>query len=128
MVSISHAVGVVSRHMEKPGEEHGNGCFSILEAQSTSITYNGCSDLVCGYDSGDLDKRRPTSGYVLQECKDLLGKFGQVQDEVFCGGQSVVHLTNSPVYQNGQVHRFIRHVTDGGRMVHTGANRADMFM
>jgi hypothetical protein len=26
MVSISHAVGVVSRHMEKPGEEHGNGC------------------------------------------------------------------------------------------------------
>ena len=26
MVSISHAVGVVSRHMEKLGEEHGNGC------------------------------------------------------------------------------------------------------
>ena len=26
MVIISHVVGVVSRHMAKPGEEHGNGC------------------------------------------------------------------------------------------------------
>jgi len=48
MVSISHAVGVVSRHMEKLGEEHGNG---RCKHRSTSIIYNGCSDLVCGYDS-----------------------------------------------------------------------------
>jgi hypothetical protein len=27
--SISHAVGVVSGHMTKPGKEHGNGCFGI---------------------------------------------------------------------------------------------------
>jgi hypothetical protein len=27
MVSISHAVGGVSRHVAKPGEEHENGCF-----------------------------------------------------------------------------------------------------
>jgi hypothetical protein len=47
---------------------------------------------------------------------------------VFRGGQSVVYLTNSPVYQNGQVHQFIRHVTDGGKMVHTRVNRANMFM
>jgi hypothetical protein len=59
----------------------------------------------------------------LQECKDLLGKFGHVHDVVFRGGQSVVHLTNSVAYQNGQVHQFIRHVTDGDRM-----NRADLFM
>jgi hypothetical protein len=85
-----------------------------------------CSDLVCGYDSRDLDKRRPTPGYVFQECKDLLGKFGQVHDEVFYGSQSVLHLTNSPAYQNGQMHRFISQVTNGGRMVHIGANRADM--
>jgi hypothetical protein len=25
-ISISHVVCVVSRHMEKPSEEHGNGC------------------------------------------------------------------------------------------------------
>jgi hypothetical protein len=47
MLNISHAVGV-SRHMEKLVEEHGNGCF---KQRSTSIIYNGCSDLVCGYDS-----------------------------------------------------------------------------
>jgi hypothetical protein len=39
-----------------------------------------------------------------------------------------MHLTNTPAYQNGQVHRCIRQVTDGGRMVHIGANRVDMFM
>ena len=48
MVKISHAVGVVSRHMEKPSEEHGNECFKHIR---TSITYSGCSDLVCGYHS-----------------------------------------------------------------------------
>jgi hypothetical protein len=48
MVNISYAIGVVGRHMEKLGEEHGNGCF---KHRSTSITYNGCNYLVCGYDS-----------------------------------------------------------------------------
>jgi hypothetical protein len=32
MECILHAVGVVSEYMEKPGKEHGNGCFGILEA------------------------------------------------------------------------------------------------
>ena len=45
MVIISHAVGVFSRHMEKPCEDHGNGCF---KHRITSIT-SGCNDLVCGY-------------------------------------------------------------------------------
>jgi hypothetical protein len=27
--NISHIVGVVSRHMEKSGKEHGSGCFDI---------------------------------------------------------------------------------------------------
>ena len=75
-----------------------------------------------------MDERISTSSYVLKECKDLLGKFGQVHDVVFRGGQSVVYLTNSQVYQNGQVHQFIRHVTDGGKMVHTRVNHANMFM
>jgi hypothetical protein len=117
---ISHAVGVVSGYMENPGKAVK---WVLWYFRGMSITYNGCSDLVCGYvDSelaGDLDKRRSTSGYVLHECKDLLGKFGQVQDKVFCGSQSVVHLTNNPVYQNGTMHHFVRHVTDGGGVVHT---------
>ena len=73
MVIISHAVGVVSKHMEKIGEDHGNGCFKHI---STIFTYSGCSDLVSGYDSWDLENRGPTSCYVLQECKDVLGRIG----------------------------------------------------
>jgi hypothetical protein len=128
-LDISHAVGVVSGHMENPGKEHWEWVLRYL--RGTSITYSGCSVLVCGYvDSylaGDLDKRRSTSGYVSHECKDLLGKFGQVQDKVFCGSQSVVHLTNNPTYQNGTRHHFVRQVTDGGGVVHTRANCVDMF-
>jgi hypothetical protein len=28
-LNISHAVGIVNGHMEKPSKEHGNGCFDI---------------------------------------------------------------------------------------------------
>jgi hypothetical protein len=38
-----------------------------------------------------------------------------------------VHLTNCPAYQNGTMHHFVRQVTDGGGVVHTGENCADMF-
>jgi len=98
MVNISHAVGVSNRHKAKPGEENGNGCF---KHRSTMITYTGCIDLVYGYHSWDLDERRSTSSYVLNKCTDMLGKFGHVQDVVFCGGQSVLQLNNSPTYRNG---------------------------
>jgi hypothetical protein len=42
IVNISQEVGVVTRHMTKLGQVHGNGFFT---QRSTSITYNGCSDL-----------------------------------------------------------------------------------
>jgi len=63
----------------------------------------------------------------LQECKDLLGKFGQVEDKVFFGGQIIVHLTNSLVFQNGEMHHFVINVIYGGRMTHTGENHANIF-
>jgi hypothetical protein len=63
----------------------------------------------------------------LQECKGLLGKLGKVQEKVFCGGRSIVNLTNRLAYQNGTMHHFVRQVIDGGRMVHIGANCEDMF-
>jgi hypothetical protein len=47
---------------------------------------------------------------------------------VFSGGQSVVHLTKISAYQNGIMYPFIRQVIDEGRMVHTGENRAVVFM
>jgi hypothetical protein len=59
--------------MENPGKEHWETVKWVLRyLRGTSaycITYNGCSDSICGYvDSdfaGDLDKRRSTSGYVF---------------------------------------------------------------
>jgi len=74
-VDISHAVDVVSGHMENP--EHWKWVLWYL-SRGTSITYSGCGDLVYGYNSGYLDKKIPSSDYVSQECKDLLGKIGQV--------------------------------------------------
>ena len=70
---ISHAVGVVSRYMANPGKEHWAAVKWVLRylrgTSSYCITFDGCSDKVCGYvDSdfaGDLDKRRSTSGYVF---------------------------------------------------------------
>lgn len=71
--NISHAVGVVSRYMANPGKEHWAIVKWVLRylrgTSSYCITFDGCSDKVCGYvDSdfvGDLDKRRYTSGYVF---------------------------------------------------------------
>jgi len=59
-------VVVVNRHIEKWDEEHGNGCF---KHKSTSITYSGCSDLVFGYDSWDLDKWISLLERLLMETK-----------------------------------------------------------
>jgi hypothetical protein len=73
MVSILHAVCVVSGHMEKLGREH------------VEIKIFG---------------QEETYGYLLQECKDLLGKFGQVYYKMLCGGKRIVHLSNCLAFQN----------------------------
>ena len=72
---ISHAVGVVSRYMANPGKEHWAAVKWVLQylrgTRNYCITFDGCSDEVCGYvdsDSdfaGDWDKRRSTSGYFF---------------------------------------------------------------
>jgi hypothetical protein len=66
--NISHAFGVVSRYMENMGKEHQVTVKWVLQYLSTTsdyyITYNDCSDLVCGfvdsYFAGDLEKKRST--------------------------------------------------------------------
>eukprot|EP00253_Pinus_taeda_P009242 PITA_09242 len=150
---ISHAVGVVSRFMAKPG-------------------------LVCGYVdadyASDLDKRRSTTGYVftlasgaiswmsnLQETialstteaeyiaasdaskeaiwlKGLLDEIGRKQEkvDVLCDSQSDIHLATNPAYHSRTKHidvryHFLRHVIDGGKVAlkkfHTRENCADIF-
>ena len=70
---ISHAVGVISKYMANPGQEHWNARKWVLRyLRGTSdycITFNSNSDYVCDFVysdfAGDLDKRRSTSGYVF---------------------------------------------------------------
>ena len=70
---ISHAVGVVSKFMENPGEEHWRVVKWVLQyLRGTSdhcISFDGHEGSVCGYVdadyAGDLDKSRSTIGYVF---------------------------------------------------------------
>eukprot|EP00253_Pinus_taeda_P034543 PITA_34543 len=128
---ISHAVGVVSRYMANPGKEHWSAVKWVLQylrgTSSYCISYNKSSEFVCGYvDSdftGDLDKRRSTSG--LQDNIRLL-----------CDSQSTIHLAKNRAYHSKSKHipikyHFVRQViTERGvslEKVHTKENCADMF-
>eukprot|EP00253_Pinus_taeda_P004852 PITA_04852 len=75
---ISHAMGVLSRFMSKPGKEHSTTVkrvFNYLHGTSDyGLCYQGRLELdrfldICGFAdahwAGDLDQRRSTSGYVF---------------------------------------------------------------
>jgi len=70
---ISHAVGVDSRFMAKPGKEHWQAVKWVLRylkgTSDNCIIFYGSEGSVCGYVdvgyAGDLDKRRSTTGYVF---------------------------------------------------------------
>jgi len=70
---ISQAVGFVIRYMENISKKHWEAVKLLLQylrvTSDYCITYNGSSDLLCGYVdldfARDLDKRRSTSGYVF---------------------------------------------------------------
>ncbi|KAM7513548.1 hypothetical protein LguiA_003131 [Lonicera macranthoides] len=72
---LAHAVGMVSRYMSNPGKEHWNAVKWVLRylqgTKSLGIVFErkDGADSVAGFvDSdytGDLDKRRSTTGYVF---------------------------------------------------------------
>jgi hypothetical protein len=70
---IAHAVGVVSRYMENPGNEHWEAVKWILRYLRSTATHALCFvgsyTVLKGYvDSdmaGDKDTRRSTTGYVF---------------------------------------------------------------
>ena len=72
-LDISHAVGVVSRFMSNPGEEHWKVVKWILRYLHNSLNVGLCftkkAVKLVGYcDSdlgGDLDTNRSTSGYIF---------------------------------------------------------------
>jgi hypothetical protein len=45
--------------------------------------------------------RQNTKNILPSKEYNIFQEFGKVQDEMFCGGKSVVHLTSSPSCQNG---------------------------
>ena len=60
--NISHVAGVVGQHMTSPSEAIK---WVLKYFKGTSVTYNGCSDLVCGSNFAiGMEKRRSTPCYV----------------------------------------------------------------
>jgi len=70
---IAHAVGVVSRFLSNPGNEHWEGVKWILRYfkgtskmhlsfKRSNLTLQGFSDADLG---GDLDGRKSTTGYIF---------------------------------------------------------------
>lgn len=72
-LDISHAVGVVSGYMANLGRQRWNAVKWVLQyARATHdncISFNDCSDFVCGYVDSDfasgLDKSISTLGYAF---------------------------------------------------------------
>ena len=87
---ISHAVGVVSRFMANPGEEHWRAVKQVLRyLRGTSdhcIIFNGSEGSVCGYVdvdyASDLDKRRSTTGYVFTLAGGAISWMSKLQKTV----------------------------------------------
>ena len=88
--TISHALGVVSRIMENPGEERWRAVKCVLRyLRGTSnhcITFNGSEGSACGYVdanyAGDLDKIRSTIGYVFTFAGGAISWMSKLQETV----------------------------------------------
>ena len=64
--TILHVVGVASEHMTSPGEVVK---WVVKYFKGISVTFSGCSDLVCGsYFVVGMEKRRYTPSYVSKYC------------------------------------------------------------
>jgi len=87
---ISHVVGVVSRFMENPGEEHWRAVKWVLRyLRGTSnhcIIFNGSEGSVYGYVDGDyacdLGKRRSIVGYVFTLAGGAISWMSKLQETV----------------------------------------------
>lgn len=70
---ITHAVGIVSRFLSKPGKEHWNAVKWILRylrgTSKTSLCFGRGKPEFYGYTDvdmvGDIDSRKSTSGYLI---------------------------------------------------------------
>ena len=89
-LDISHAVGVVSRFMENPNEEHWQAVKWVLRyLRGTSdhcIVFNASEGSIYRYldadYSGDLDERRSTTGYVFTLAGGTIRWMSKLQETV----------------------------------------------
>lgn len=87
---IAHAVGVVSRYMANPGQEHWSAVKRILRyvkgTSDVALCYGGTDFIVHGYvDSdyaGELPKSRSTTGYVFKLAGGVVSWASKLQTNV----------------------------------------------
>lgn len=100
---ISHAVGVVRRFMGNPGEEHWRvvkWVFRYLRGTSDHcIIFNGSEGSVFRYVdvdyTGDLKKRRSTTGYVFNLAGETISWMSKLQETVALSTTEVEYIAAS---------------------------------
>ena len=140
---ISHAVSVVSRYMKNPRKEHWAAVkwvFQYLRGTSNyCITFDGCSDEVCGYvDSdfaGDFDKRRSTLGYVFTLAGGAISWMSKLQNIVALSTTEAEYIAASHACKEavwlkgllgelGKVQNTIKVFCDSQSAIHLAKNPA----
>ena len=100
---ISHAVGVVSKFMTNQSEEHWQEMKWVLRyLRGTSdhcIIFNGSEGSVYGYVdvdyTGDLDKRRSTTGYVFTLAGGAISWMSKLQEIVALSTTEAEYIATS---------------------------------
>nr|GEV15396.1 Gag-Pol polyprotein [Tanacetum cinerariifolium] len=129
--NITHAVGVVSRYMEKPGREHWEAVKRILRyikgASDVKLCFGDLYLIVAGYvDSdytGDLDGSESTIGSIIRCSCSSQQRSSMVEDVV---GRAQYHIVRKKV-EEGTVDIQKIHTDDNVAYYLTKAINGDKF-
>eukprot|EP00253_Pinus_taeda_P028030 PITA_28030 len=140
-LDISHAVGVVSRYMENPGDLNKRRSTSgyVFTLARGAISWMSKLQNIVALSTTEAEYI--ANSHACKEAiwlKGLFGEFGRLHDNIklFCDSQSAIHLAKNPAYHSKSKHipikyHFVRQViTERGvslEKVHTKENCADMF-
>eukprot|EP00253_Pinus_taeda_P020909 PITA_20909 len=138
---ILHAVGVVSRIMENPGDLDKRrsiiGYVFTLAGGVISWMSKLQETIALSTTKAEYIAASDASKEAIS-LKGLLDEIGRKQEKVnvLCDSQSAIHLATNPAYHSRTKHidvwyHFLRHVIDGGKValqkVHTQENCVDIF-
>eukprot|EP00253_Pinus_taeda_P013377 PITA_13377 len=138
---ISHAVGVVSRYMENPGDLDKRRSTSgyVFTLAGGAISWMSKPQNIVALSTTEAEYN--AASHACKEAvwlKGLLGEFRRLQDNIMllCDSQSVIHLAKNPAYHSKSKHTQIKYhfvrqiITERGvslEKVHTKENCAGMF-